>query len=62
MLQSSVNFRLVIEGTRGTSYKGDIAIDDVSFTPGCKPDFRATLSPNPKTTAPPPGCKSGEFK
>jgi hypothetical protein len=25
----------VIEGVRGSSYTGDISIDDVSLTPGC---------------------------
>ncbi|KAJ8048131.1 MAM and LDL-receptor class A domain-containing protein 1 [Holothuria leucospilota] len=29
-------FQVVIEGVRGTVRSGDIAIDDVSFTPGCE--------------------------
>lgn len=30
------DYQLVIEGTRGASYQGDIAIDDVSLSPGCQ--------------------------
>lgn len=29
------NFRIVIEATVGHNNKGDIALDDFSFTPGC---------------------------
>ena len=57
-----MNFQVVIEGKRGGGYKGDIAIDDVSFTPGCNVDYAATLPPFPQTVSPPSGCKSGEFK
>ena len=56
------NFRVLIEGKRGGGYRGDIAIDDVSFTPGCNVDYGATLPPFIKTVTPPPGCNSGEFK
>ena len=61
-LRSDKNFQIVIEGKRGTSYKGDISIDDISFSPDCQPDFKATLDPNPITASPPPGCKTGEFR
>ena len=27
---------MIIEGIRGNGYQGDIAIDDISFTPGCR--------------------------
>jgi len=57
-----MNFQVVIEGKRGGGYKGDIAIDDVSFTPGCNVDYGATLPPFIRTVTPQPGCKSGEFK
>ena len=56
------NFRVVFEGKRGGGFKGDIAIDDVSFTPGCNVDFSVTLPPNIVTASPPPGCKTGEFR
>ncbi|XP_057298293.1 MAM and LDL-receptor class A domain-containing protein 2-like isoform X2 [Hydractinia symbiolongicarpus] len=54
-------FRVVIEAKRGVGYKGDISIDDISFTSDCKVDFKATLNPNPITPSPPPGCKSGQY-
>ena len=57
-----MNFQVIIEGKRGGGYKGDIAIDDLSFTPGCNVDYAATLPPFIQTVSPPPGCKSGEFK
>eukprot|EP00795_Rhopilema_esculentum_P012712 gene12712-3431_t len=56
------NFRVVFEGKRGGGFQGDIAIDDVSFTPGCNVDFSVTLPPNIVTASPPPGCQSGEFR
>lgn len=55
-------FRVVIEAKRGVGYKGDISIDDISFTSDCKVDFKATLNPNPITPSPPPGCKSGQYR
>ncbi|EDO47788.1 predicted protein [Nematostella vectensis] len=61
-ITSGVNFQVVIEGKRGVSFQGDIAIDDISFTPGCRPDSTATISPNPPTSTPPPGCNSGEHR
>lgn len=33
---ANADYQFVIEGVRGNSYQGDIAIDDVSMTPGCK--------------------------
>jgi hypothetical protein len=34
VVQSSANFTLYFDGIVGSSYTGDIAIDDVSLTPG----------------------------
>ena len=34
-LNSTIPFQVIIEGVIGTGYLGDIAIDDVSLTPGC---------------------------
>ena len=59
---ATTNYRIVIEGKRGGGFQGDIAIDDVSFTPACIVDFSATLAPVPITKAPPSGCKAGEFR
>ncbi|MPC07725.1 MAM and LDL-receptor class A domain-containing protein 1 [Portunus trituberculatus] len=50
-------FKIVIEGTASEGIEGDVSIDDISFTPGCKP-----VHP-PPTTSPPPGhCLSDEFE
>lgn len=48
----------------GPGYQGDIAIDDVSFTPSCRPDSTATISPTVPTPTgtTPPGCKTGQFR
>ncbi|KAJ7393856.1 hypothetical protein OS493_003523 [Desmophyllum pertusum] len=51
---SSGAVQLIFEGVRGTSWKGDIAIDDVSIIPGScsgKP-----LTPAPPTAQPPSAC------
>ena len=55
------NFQFVIEGKRGSSYRGDISIDDISFVGDCVVDSTATLDPNPVSPSPAPGCASGEF-
>ena len=34
-LSSSTDFQVVISGVAGTSFQGDIAIDDVAFTSDC---------------------------
>jgi len=34
-IQGSSPYQILFEGVRGTSYKGDIAVDDVSFSDGC---------------------------
>ena len=60
-IKSTMNYQIVIEAITGEWYQGDIAIDDISFTPGCLADRRSTLSPDYVTITPPPGCKSGEF-
>lgn len=63
-LNSAINYQVVIEGMSGPGYQGDIAIDDVSFTPSCRPDSTATISPTVPTPTgtTPPGCKTGQFR
>lgn len=36
-LYQSDSFQVVIEAVVGDGYQGDIAIDDVTFTPDCMP-------------------------
>ncbi|GFN85250.1 MAM and LDL-receptor class a domain-containing protein 2-like [Plakobranchus ocellatus] len=45
LLDDTAPFRVVIEGVRGIGYRGDIAIDDISFTPECFKMQFATLPP-----------------
>ena len=62
LLVSAVNYQVVIEGLSGPGYQGDIALDDISFTPNCRPDTTATISPIPPSGTPPPGCNSGQYR
>ncbi|KAM4543911.1 MAM and LDL-receptor class A domain-containing protein 1 [Fundulus diaphanus] len=49
-LSSTADFQVVFEGKVGSSEKGDICLDDITFSPGC------LLSPSPSVmdTSPPP--------
>lgn len=58
-LNSNTPFRILIEGVRGNGYHGDIAIDDISFTPGCQVGSYYTL-PIIHTT-PNPQCGTGKL-
>ena len=49
-LSSAANFQVIIEGVRGTGYSGDIALDDISFTPGC--NFNGALLPGKSVLRP----------
>ena len=62
LLVSAVNYQVVIEGLSGPGYQGDIALDDISFTPNCRPDTTATISPIPPSGTPPPGCNLGQYR
>ncbi|XP_025085530.1 MAM and LDL-receptor class A domain-containing protein 2-like [Pomacea canaliculata] len=56
---SAYNFRVVIEGTTGASDLGDIGLDDISFTPGCRLAVGASLPPVlPTNTS---QCPAGTF-
>ncbi|XP_064634424.1 MAM and LDL-receptor class A domain-containing protein 2-like isoform X2 [Lineus longissimus] len=66
----STDFQVIFEGQVGVSWLGDIAIDDVSFTPGCKfsndptlplADIVTTTAP-PVTTKQPSNCSDSQFE
>lgn len=58
-LKKTVKFRVVFEGVRGVNYQGDIAIDDISFTPECIRVYSG-LPPAKVLPTPSPGsCKAG---
>ncbi|XP_076347182.1 MAM and LDL-receptor class A domain-containing protein 1-like [Tachypleus tridentatus] len=56
ILYSRHDFQVVIEGVRGKGPKGDIAIDDISFTPQCVPIYMIKTTPIP-TVQPPGVCE-----
>ncbi|XP_033638977.1 MAM and LDL-receptor class A domain-containing protein 1-like [Asterias rubens] len=62
-LTSTAPFQIGIQATIGNGAEGNIAIDDVSITPGCQ-SFSGNL-PSPPVTAPPPTgqptCDSDKF-
>ncbi|XP_077978883.1 MAM and LDL-receptor class A domain-containing protein 2-like [Glandiceps talaboti] len=63
------DFQIVIEGMLGDSYYGNLAIDDISLTPGCELSTLSVLPEAPPTTPPPilpsptphPSCARSEF-
>ncbi|RDD40324.1 MAM and LDL-receptor class A domain-containing protein 2 [Trichoplax sp. H2] len=71
LLTSSQAFQVVFEATVGSGFTGDIAIDDISLTPGCKPysgslPVTKTATPTPATTSTPTirvpnTCTSSQF-
>lgn len=60
-LHEASNFQVVLEGVVGNGYTGDIAVDDISMTPGCVPASSPlpSGSPPPATTANP--CAANQF-
>lgn len=61
-LTSSSPYQVIIEGVVGAGITGDIAIDDVSFTPGCGAPTVVTPSPHPMTTPRPNLCQGWQFQ
>jgi len=42
---------VIIEAVVGNGYQGDIAIDDISFTPDCQPTGNGTIHPETSSTS-----------
>ncbi|XP_067126410.1 MAM and LDL-receptor class A domain-containing protein 1-like isoform X1 [Centruroides vittatus] len=60
VISFKLNFKVIIEGRQGDGPRGDIAIDDISFTPECTPLY--TVVTTPIITVQPPGrCGINEF-
>ncbi|KAH3887722.1 hypothetical protein DPMN_011741 [Dreissena polymorpha] len=57
-LTSNDPFRVIVEATVGNGYRGDIAIDDISFTPGCT--LMSTTATLPAIFTTPSACGSGK--
>ncbi|XP_025084894.1 MAM and LDL-receptor class A domain-containing protein 2-like isoform X1 [Pomacea canaliculata] len=68
IFQGQLPFVAIIEGVVGVGYLSDIAIDDVSFTPGCgigsptPPPTPSTTVTQSSTTSPFPLCQAGQFQ
>ncbi|XP_050969614.1 MAM and LDL-receptor class A domain-containing protein 1 [Labeo rohita] len=68
VINSAHHFQILVEGTVGDDFRGDIAIDDLSFL-GCQPydgelpsKEPSTLAPIPTfSTAPPHSCPPDQF-
>ncbi|XP_033751988.1 MAM and LDL-receptor class A domain-containing protein 1-like [Pecten maximus] len=56
MVPQSSTYTIVFEGIRGTSYQGDIAIDDILFTPTSCGYLPATANPANASTTPAPSA------
>ncbi|XP_043921445.1 MAM and LDL-receptor class A domain-containing protein 1 [Protopterus annectens] len=57
LLQSKDDFKVVFLGQLGPTGKGDIALDDISFSNGCIPSF--SLFPGEDTSSPTGSCPHG---
>ena len=57
-ITNNAPFRVIIEGVAGSGYKGDIGVDDISFTPGCQIMSEATL---PAVLTTPSVCGPGKL-
>ncbi|XP_072176476.1 MAM and LDL-receptor class A domain-containing protein 2-like [Diadema setosum] len=55
-LRLSSDFQVIIEGTIGYTVKSDIALDDISFTPGCKHASSLPVIPTQPATPLPNHC------
>jgi hypothetical protein len=69
-LDEAANFMVIIEGKVGDYFNSDIAIDDVSFTPGCQytsqqlpvePIGPSTVGPGTPVTTAPHTCGADQF-
>lgn len=54
---ASRNYQVILEADTYDGYTGDLAIDDISFSPDCKPDPNAKLQPEAPECDP-----DGEFR
>lgn len=46
------NFQVAIEANTYDGFQGDLAIDDVTFSPDCQPDTSGKLRPEPRDCDP----------
>ncbi|XP_051788244.1 apical endosomal glycoprotein isoform X2 [Erpetoichthys calabaricus] len=56
----NASFQIVLEGVLGDGPFGDVALDDLELSPGCRPSS-VCLPEGPEPTVPPAACRADEF-
>ncbi|XP_039631129.1 apical endosomal glycoprotein [Polypterus senegalus] len=56
----NASFQIILEGVLGDGPFGDVALDDLELSPGCRPSS-VSLPEGPEPTVPPTACRADQF-